>query len=121
PSQEELIEGAVRSVQEILLPELQTPWARATALQLHALLRYTLSRQADDLQARQDTELRAIIAGLRHDFPDLVPSAPGDSTDELRAPAGDLLVYAQDHGDAAAAAIRARLRPVALRHCAEDL
>jgi hypothetical protein len=124
PTQEELLRGAIRAVDEILAPELQSAWARATAVQLKALLDYTLRRQARDLQAEQDAELAAALASLTAAHPALAGVAgPFDMTDStaIREAAGALLVYAQQHDDAAAAAIRAELRPIAVRHCAEDL
>lgn len=124
PTQEELIRGAIRAIDDILAPELQSAWARATAVQLKALLDYTLKRQARDLQAVQDAELATAIAVLVEAHPSLRGIAsepdPADSA-AIREAAGALLAYAQEHDDAAATAIRDQLRPMAVRHCAEDL
>jgi hypothetical protein len=119
PTQDELLGGAIRTIEEILAPELQTSWARASAIQLAALLRYTLARQKDDLPARQEAELRECLAALAAE--DASASAPGADLEALLARAGDLLVHAQEHDDALAGAVRARLRPLLLRHTAEDL
>ena len=64
PTQAELLTGAIRTIEEILAPELQTTWARASAIQLAALLRYTLARQSSDLGERQDAELLECLRGL---------------------------------------------------------
>jgi hypothetical protein len=124
PTQEELLRGAIRAIEEILAPELQSAWARATAVQLKALLHYTLKRQERDLQAEQDAELAAALGALTAAHPALAAltgSVDARDSAALREATGALLVYAQQHADAAAAAIRAELRPIVVRHCAEDL
>ncbi len=119
PTQAELLEGAVRTIEEILMPELQTSWAKASAIQLAAQLRYTLARQQDDLQSRQDAELRECLASFARDHADV--DAPGSDGAALRAQAGALLVSAQSRGGTLSEAVRATLRPLLMRHTAEDL
>lgn len=123
PSLDELLGGAIRTLEDVIIPEIQAPWPRASAIQLAGLLTYALQREKRDLQAEQDIELRALVGALAAEFP--AAPVPGDTTTRagLRAHAGDLLVYAQRAaaGDAAAQAIRERLRPVVGRQTDNDL
>lgn len=113
--------GAIRTIEEILLPELQTSWAKATAVQLTGLLRYAAAREKDDIQARQDDEVRACLADLAARFPGRAPGSPAADRSTLRRHAGELLALAQGTSDEFAEAIRAELRPLLARHTAEDL
>ena len=120
PTQDELIGGAIRTIEEILAPELQTSWARSSAVQLVALLRYTLARQGNDVQARQDAELLDCLRALpANDHTSALTHRP--ASDDLRRTAGALLVHAQQSDDDLAAAARVSLRPLLARHTAEDL
>ncbi len=122
PTQAELLQGAVRTIEEILAPELQTSWARASAIQLAAQLRYTLARQGEDVQARQDAQLRECLAALAREHATVeAPGEDGEDGEAMRAQAGQLLVHAQTHTDAVSEAVRTALRPLLLRHTAEDL
>lgn len=129
PTQAELLTGAIRTLEEILLPELQTPWARSSTVQLAGLLQYALARQDHDLQAQQDAELRGCLERLLAAQPGLAQAAGTERErvamaegTELRRAAGALLVFAQEHAaDAAAAAVRRDLRPLLVRQTAEDL
>lgn len=120
PTQEELIEGAIRTIEEIFLPEMQTSWARASAIQLVGLLRYTLARQASDLGERQDAELLDCLRGLP---PNAVTSVltHRPAREAMLAAAGELLARSVGAGDGLALAVRTELRPLLTRHTAEDL
>ena len=120
PTQEELLNGAIRTIEEIFLPELRTSWAKASAVQLVGLLRYALQRQAEDIERRQDAELLDCLRALP---PNVQTSALTHRPDgpALRGCAGALLIHAQGADDALAVAIGASLRPLLARHTAEDL
>ena len=120
PTQAELIGGAIRTIEEIFLPELQTSWARASAVQLTGLLRYALSRQEGDLQAIQDVELLDCLRALpANPYTAALTHRPAGA--DLRRAASELLVHAQTHDDELAAMARERLRPLLAKHTAEDL
>ncbi|MBW2314675.1 MAG: hypothetical protein JRH10_10825 [Deltaproteobacteria bacterium] len=126
PTQAELLEGAVRTLEDVLVPELQTPWARTTAMGLVGQLRYAAARAAADSLEAQDIELASCIDGLLAEFPalrEVVSTAElrGDRSWDLRARAGRLLIHALDGDDLACAAIRSRLRPVLTAHVQQDL
>jgi hypothetical protein len=125
PTQEELLAGAIRTVEEVLLPELQSAWARTCAMGLLGQLRYTLARVAGDSLAAQDAALEDCLNGLFEEFPDLREVAAGEIRGEaswdLRERAGRLLVFAVDDESGAAAAVRARLRPLLTAQVAQDL
>ena len=126
PSQEELLRGAIRTVEEVLMPELQTAWAKTSALGLLGQLRYALTRAASDSLADQDAELQGCLDELLAEFSQLRAVTSGvEASDnpswDLREKAGRLLVFALDDDTPAAAAIRARLRPLLTAHVAQDL
>ena len=122
PTLDELLTGAVRTIEDVLLPELQTSWAKATAVQLQGLLRYAAARQTDDLPARQHGELQACLAALSAMFPADVAAIPAGADDSLlRSIAGGLLAEAEGVKSPLADAVRANLRPLLARHTAEEL
>jgi hypothetical protein len=126
PTQEELLAGAIRTIEEVLVPELQSAWARTSAMGLLGQLRYALARAASDSLAAQDAELEECLNGLFEEFPELrdvasVVEECGDASWDLRERAGRLLVCALDDESAAAAAVRARLRPLLTAQVARDL
>ena len=126
PSQEELLLGAIRTIEEVLVPELQTTWARSSALGLVGQLRYALTRSASRSLAEQDAEIDACLRELEAQFPDLreplgAVELRNDPSWDLREKAARLLVYALDNEAPAAAAIRERLRPILTAHADRDL
>lgn len=125
PTQAELINSAIRTVEEILGPELRTQWARASAGQLVGLLKYTLARQGTDSLTRQEGELRATLAALYAEQPalgEVAAEAPVAATlDGLLTASGALLAWADGREGEEADAVRATLRPLSMRHVAEDL
>jgi len=126
PTQAELLEAAVRTLEDVLIPELQTPWARTTAMGLLGQLRYAVARTSTDSLATQDDELEACLEALVGEFPGLrellaTAALRGDRSWDLREQASRLLVHALDGEDAARAAIRSRLRPLLAAHVQQDL
>jgi hypothetical protein len=126
PTRRELLQGAIRTIDEVLLPELQTTWARNSASGLLGQLRYALAREASDSLAAQDAELASCLEGLLEEYPELreaasAIAASGNASWDLRERAGRLLVHALDNDAAAADAVRARLRPLLTAHVAQDL
>jgi hypothetical protein len=126
PTRPELLAGAVRTIEEVLLPELQTAWARSSASGLLGQLRYALAREASDSLAAQDAELAHCLDALFEEFHELravasAAAASGETSWDLRERAARLLVHALDNDAAAADAVRARLRPLLLAHVAKDL
>jgi len=71
PTQRELLESAVRTIEAVLMPELRTAWARASALGLVGQLRYALTREGSDSLAEQDAELTDCIEALLRAHPEL--------------------------------------------------
>jgi hypothetical protein len=126
PTQDELLRGAIRTIEEVLVPELQSAWARTSAMGLLGQLRYAVARTAGDSLAVQDAELGECLKSLLDEFPALREVvAAAESTDDpswdLREQAGRLLVFALDDETAAAAAVRTRLRTILTAHVSQDL
>jgi hypothetical protein len=126
PTLPQLLESAIRTIEEVLMPELQTPWARGSAMGLAGQLRYALVREECDSLAAQDVELEGCLEGLLAEFPELreLSSAiepSGDASWDLRERAGRLLIFALDGQAPAAAAVRARLRPLLTAQVLQDL
>jgi hypothetical protein len=126
PTQQELLAGAIRTVEEVLLPELQSAWARTSAVGLLGQLRYALARTTTDSLAAQDAALEKCLTGLFEEFPELRDHAAavdtsGDASWDLREQAARLLVFAVGHESAAAEAVRAQLRPLLAEQLAQDL
>lgn len=126
PTRQELVRGAIRTIEEVLTPELTSTWARGSALGLVGQLRYLLARLERDSLAEQTAELEGCLGDLCAEFPELRDEAArtavrGDASWDLRAQAGRLLVFALDHDGPAGAAVRARLRPLLTAHAARDL
>ena len=117
PTDREILDAAIATIRDVLAPELRTAWAKSTAAQLIGMLQYAGAREEGRVD-RQDAELAAAIDGVLAAHQGTAP-LPHDG--DVRAMASRLLVYAQGHDDDAAAAVRATLRPVVLRHSAEDL
>ncbi|MFN0093253.1 MAG: hypothetical protein ACKVVT_00535 [Dehalococcoidia bacterium] len=125
PTRQELLSSAIRTVEEILAPELRTAWAKASAGQLVGLLKYALADTGDASLARQDAELRSVLLRLLAEHPGLAAIAGVDpalaGSDGLREAAGRLLSHAQTASGPAVDAVGTGLRPVALRQIDEDL
>ena len=126
PTPSQLLQSAIRTIEEVLMPELQTQWARSSAMGLVGQLRYALAREKCDSLAAQDAELEGCLEGLLDEFLELreLSSAiepSGDASWDLRERASRLLIFALDNQAPAAAAVRARLRPLLTAHVLQDL
>ena len=126
PTLSQLLESAIRTIEEVLMPELQTPWARSSAMGLVGQLRYALARGECGSLAAQDAELEGCLEGLLDEFPGLrellsTIETSGDASWDLRERASRLLVFALDGQAPEAAAIRARLRPLLTAQVMQDL
>ena len=126
PTPSQLLQSAIRTIEEVLMPELRTQWARSSAMGLVGQLGYALAREERDSLAAQDAELEGCLEGLLAEFPELrklsseiEPS--GDASWDLRERVGRLLVFALDGQAPAAAAVRARLRPLLTAQALQDL
>jgi len=110
----------------VLVPELHSVWARTSAMGLLGQLRYALARSTTNSLAAQDAELRACLDALCEEYAELREVAEavetrGDANWDLRERAGRFLVLAQAEETAAAAAVRARLRPLLVAQVRQDL
>lgn len=126
PTVDEVLAGALHTIENQLLPNLEDTWARAAASQLMGTLEYARALIAGEetIDARID-ELEAAIAGLLRDHPGLEAALAGGG-DESRAfatldRASRLLRHAVADETAAGVAIRERLRPLVTRHADEEL
>lgn len=126
PTVDEVLAGALHTIENQLLPQLEDTWARAAASQLMGTLEYARALIAGEetVDARID-ELEAVIAGLLRDHPELEAALAGGGG-EARAfatldRASRLLRHAVADETAAGEAIRERLRPLVARHADEEL
>ena len=126
PTVDEVLAGALHTIENQLLPQLEDTWARAAASQLMGTLEYARALIAGEetIDARID-ELEAAIAGLLRDHPGLEAALAG-GVGESRAfatldRASRLLCHAVADETATGAAIRERLRPLVTRHADEEL
>ena len=126
PTLSQLLQSAIRTIEEVLMPELETQWARSSAMGLVGQLRYALAREECDSLAAQDAELKGCLEGLLAEFPELrelssVIEPSGEASRDLRERASRLLIFALDNQAPAAAAVRARLRPLLTAQVLQDL
>ncbi len=89
-------------------------------------LRYALARGERDSLAAQDAELEGCLEGLLGEFPELREllseiEPGGDASWDLRERVSRLLISALDAQTPAAAAVRARLRPLLTAQVLQDL
>lgn len=122
----ELLDGAIRTLEEVLMPELATPWAKSSAIGLLGQLRYARARADGDDLAEQNAALQRCLAGLSSEFSELrkiveAAATSGDASRDLREQAGKLLVFAVGNEGAATDAVRERLRPLLVEHLQRDL
>lgn len=126
PTQSQLLKGAIRTLEDVLMPELSSDWARASALGLAGQLRYAITRSEQDSLAVQDLELTERLNALFDAHPDLAEvvvdvETRDDESFDLRARAARLLVHALGRESADAVAIREQLRPLLRAHVGQDL
>ncbi len=126
PTVDEVLAGAVHTIENQLLPNLDDTWARAAASQLMGTLEYARALIAGDEHV--DAQIDAVetaIAGLLRDHPDLEAVLEG-SEGETRGftalqQASLLLSHAVANDSAAADAIRAHLRPLIVQQATDTL
>ncbi len=126
PTVDEVLAGAVHTIENQLLPNLDDTWARAAASQLMGTLEYARALIAGDehVDAQIDA-VEAAIAGLLRDHPDLEAVLEG-SEGETRGftalqQASLLLSHAVANDSPAADAIRADLRPLIVQQATDTL
>lgn len=126
PTVDEVLAGAVHTIENHLLPNLDDTWARAAASQLMGTLEYARALIAGDehVDAQIDA-VEAAIAGLLRDHPDLEAVLEG-SEGETRGftalqQASLLLSHAVANDSPAADAIRADLRPLIVQQATDTL
>jgi len=126
PTVDEVLAGALYTIENQLLPNLEDTWARAAASQLMGTLEYARALIAGDESVdAQTAEVEAALAELLGAHPELDALVAGASSETPGFAALDkasrLLSYAVTHETAAAAAIRAELRPLITRQAEANL
>ncbi|MXY36975.1 MAG: MoaD/ThiS family protein [Dehalococcoidia bacterium] len=126
PTVDEVLAGAVHTIENQLLPNLEDTWARAAASQLMGTLEYARGLIAGDehVDARVDA-VEAVIAGLLRNHPGLEAVLEG-SEGETRGftvldQASRLLSHAVANDSAEADAIREQLRPLIVQQATDTL
>ena len=126
PTVDEVLAGALHTIENQLLPNLEDTWARAAASQLMGTLEYARALIAGDehVDAQVDA-VEAVIAGLLRDHPGLEAVLEG-SEGETRGftalqQASLLLSHAVANDSAEADAIRERLRSLIVQQAADTL
>ena len=126
PTVDEVLVGALHTIENQLLPNLEDTWARAAASQLMGTLEYARALIAgDETVDAQIDELEAVIADLLHNHPALEAVLQG-SEGETRGftaleQASRLLSHAVANDSPAADAIRAGLRPLIVQQATDNL
>ncbi len=126
PTVDEVLVGALHTIENQLLPNLEDTWARAAASQLMGTLEYARALIAgDETVDAQIDEVETAVAGLLREHPDLVAVLEG-SEGETRGftaleQASRLLSHAVANDSATADAIRADLRPLIVRQATDNL
>lgn len=145
PGQQALLASALHTVEKILMPELQSAWARSSAICLMGQLRYAIQRLDSTSLRDQDDALDDVISALTARHPELADVAGDDgesaaagsgvAAEGLSAPepseargrsfwlrkrAGRLLVHAEGASSEAARAVREELRPVVVAQSQQE-
>ena len=126
PTVDEVLAGAVHTIENQLLPNLDDTWARAAASQLMGTLEYARALIAGDEHVDSQVDaVESAIAGLLRDHPELEAALEG-SEGETRGftalqQASLLLSHAVANDSAAADAIRADLRPLIVEQATDNL
>jgi hypothetical protein len=127
PAINDILLSAIDTLRDVVLPNLNDSWAQTCTRQLIGLMTFGLHAGSVPGPVEQAAALSPVVAELEAEFPELAAFAPH------AAPAGssavfmtfqrvsDLLAYGVSKNTAAAAAIRERLRPVALECHQQDL
>ena len=126
PTVDEVLAGALHTIENQLLPNLEDTWARAAASQLMGTLEYARALLATDEHMDEGIDaVEAVIAGLLRDHPGLEAVLEG-SEGETRGftaleQASRLLSHAVANESAEADAIRDRLRPLIVQQATDTL
>ena len=126
PTVDEVLVGALHTIENQLLPNLEDTWARAAASQLMGTLEYARALIAgDETVDAQVEEVEAVVSALVRDHPALEAVLEG-SEGETRGftaleQASRLLSHAVANDSAEADAIRADLRPLIVQQAADNL
>lgn len=126
PTVDEVLAGAVHTIENQLLPNLDDTWARAAASQLMGTLEYARALIAGDEHVDSQVDaVEAAIAGLLRDHSELEAVLEG-SEGETRGftalqQASLLLSHAVANDSAVADAIRADLRPLIVEQATDNL
>ena len=126
PTVDEVLVGALHTIENQLLPNLEDTWARAAASQLMGTLEYARALIAgDETVDAQVEEVEAVVSALVRDHPALEAVLEG-SEGETRGftaleQASRLLSHAVANDSAAADAIRSDLRPLIVRQATDNL
>lgn len=114
PDIETVLESCARTVREILLPELQSEWARYSGDLCAASLEYALVLLQGDRNRTRRDELTAAVDELRPKIAEAGDAAWRESllSDSPFVAASALLVAAQNHPGPLADHVRAVLHPL---------
>ncbi|MBH77779.1 MAG: hypothetical protein CL897_06090 [Dehalococcoidia bacterium] len=121
-----MLAGALHTIENQLLPNLEDTWARAAASQLMGTLEYArLLLSGNENIDQQIDAVDTVIRSLLHDHPELDAVIDG-SEGETRGfkaldQASRLLSHAVANNSEAAVAIRTELRPLIVQHATENL
>jgi len=128
PTLEEVLDGAVATIRDILIPNLTDAWARASAVQLTGLLTYASRLPTELVFTGRLMEIGGAIESLLASYLELHepfagrhpgPHTEAGAVDTLQL-ASDMLVYAIRNQNPASEAIRGELRPLLVRQLVED-
>ena len=123
PTLEEVLDGAVATIRDVLIPNLTDTWARTSAVQLTGLLTYARCFSTDLGFAEHVTEIGSAIESLLVRYPELgetfASRHPGPynevgAVNTLQI-ASDMLAYAIHNQNPASEAIHGELRPILVR------
>ena len=125
PTVDEVLAGALHTIENQLLPNLEDTWARAAASQLMGTLEYARALIAgEETLDTQIDEVEAAIAGLLRDHPELgavVEGSDGETRGFAALDRASRLLRHAVASETAAAAVRAELRPLIVRQAADNL
>lgn len=126
PTVDEVLVGALHTIENQLLPNLEDTWARAAASQLMGTLEYARALIAgDEYVDGQVDEVEAVVSQLLAEHPELAAVLEG-SEGETRGftaleQASRLLSHAVANDAPAADSIRSELRPLIVRQATDNL
>lgn len=120
PTDAELWAAVEVTLRDVILPDLEDEWARASAVQLIGLATYA-QRRGPDSTAVRDAELAEALERLAASGNEIVLAAWPDPEGSATVAASRCLAEAAVRDDGAAAAVRAELRTLIVRQLDDDL